>query len=257
MTDDATAGVPSVAKEDFAGVPPVPAQGRSLRVVQRVVFPGADLDVVPLYVETNPERGAAELAAELLAESLGNRDPAPPAPTAMGVATGETQSVIQFGAALPGHPWEEILPRRSATVSAGGRVSFGTYFNAFPASYWRRWTTADSVTLRLRVAGECTIVLYRSAAKGHSFPVETIGVETDEPVSVERALPLAPFIDGGWYWFDVVAGPRGTTLIQGTGPCRPSRLRRAGSASASPRSTGPTSWWGTCAPWAPQRRCST
>ena len=82
MTDDATAGVPSVAKEDFAGLPPVPGQGRSLRVVHRVVFPGADLDVVPLYVETNPERGAAELAAELLAESLGNRDPAPPAPTA-------------------------------------------------------------------------------------------------------------------------------------------------------------------------------
>jgi galactofuranosylgalactofuranosylrhamnosyl-N-acetylglucosaminyl-diphospho-decaprenol beta-1,5/1,6-galactofuranosyltransferase len=214
MTDDATAGVPSVAKEDFAGVPHAPAEGRGLRVVQRVVFPGADLDVVPLYVETNPERGAAELAAELLAESLGNRDPVPPAPTAMGVATGETQSVIGFGASLAGHPWEDLQPRRSAAISAGGRVSFGTYFNAFPASYWRRWTTVDSVTLRLRVAGECTIILYRSAAKGHSFPVETIGVANDEPVSVERALPLGPFIDGGWYWFDIVAGPRGTTVIQ-------------------------------------------
>ena len=86
MTDDATAGVPSVAKEGAVGVPAPAAAGRSLRVVQRVVFPGADLDVIPLYVETNPERGAAELAAELLAESLGNRDPVPPAPTAMGVA---------------------------------------------------------------------------------------------------------------------------------------------------------------------------
>jgi galactofuranosylgalactofuranosylrhamnosyl-N-acetylglucosaminyl-diphospho-decaprenol beta-1,5/1,6-galactofuranosyltransferase len=188
--------------------------GRSLRVVQRVVFPGADLDVVPLYVETNPERGAAELAAELLAESLGNRDPVPPAPTAMGVATGETQSVIRFGVGLPAHPAEEILPRRSAAISEGGRVSFATYFNAFPASYWRRWTTLDSVTLRIRVAGECTIILYRSAAKGHSFPVETIHVETDEPETVERTLPLAPFIDGGWYWFDIVAGPEGTTLVK-------------------------------------------
>jgi galactofuranosylgalactofuranosylrhamnosyl-N-acetylglucosaminyl-diphospho-decaprenol beta-1,5/1,6-galactofuranosyltransferase len=208
--------------------------GRSMRVVQRVVFPGADLDVVPLYVETNPERGAAELAAELLAESLGNRDPVPPAPTAMGVATGETQSVIQFGATLPGHPWEEILPRRSATIDAGGRVSFGTYFNAFPASYWRRWTTVDSVTLRLRVAGECMIVVYRSAAKGHSFPVETIGVETDEPVSVERALPLAPFIDGGWYWFDIVAGPRGTTVIQAEWAVPAEPPGRGGGVEASP-----------------------
>jgi galactofuranosylgalactofuranosylrhamnosyl-N-acetylglucosaminyl-diphospho-decaprenol beta-1,5/1,6-galactofuranosyltransferase len=184
------------------------------RVLQRVVFPGADLDVVPLYVETNPERGAAELAAELLAESLGNRDPVPPAPTAMGVAMGETQSVIRFGVGLPAHPAEEILPRRSALIAEGGRVSFATYFNAFPASYWRRWTTIDAVTLRIRVAGECAIILYRSAAKGHSFPVETIQVETDEPETVERTLPLAPFIDGGWYWFDIVAGSQGTTVIK-------------------------------------------
>src|SRR6516165_2056433 len=214
MTNDATAGVPSVAKEGAVGVPAPARAGRTMRVVQRVVFPGADLDVVPLYVETNPERGAAELAAELLAESLGNRDPVPPAPTAMGVATGETQSVIRFGTGLPAHPAEELLPRRCAAITEGGRVSFGTYFNAFPASYWRRWTDVDSVTLRIRAAGECAIIVYRSAAKGHSFPVETIQVETDEPVSVERVLPLAPFIDGGWYWFDIVAGPRGTTVIK-------------------------------------------
>src|SRR5262249_58965741 len=96
-----------------------------------------------------------------------------------------TQSVIRFGVGLPAHPAEEILPRRSAAISEGGRVSFGTYFNAFPASYWRRWTTVDSVTLRLRVAGDCAIILYRSAAKGHSFPIETIQVDTDEPVSAE------------------------------------------------------------------------
>ena len=37
-----------------------PAQRQPrLRVLQRVVFPGDDLDVVPLYVETNMERGAA------------------------------------------------------------------------------------------------------------------------------------------------------------------------------------------------------
>jgi len=28
--------------------------GRSPRVLARVVFPGEELDVVPLYVETNP-----------------------------------------------------------------------------------------------------------------------------------------------------------------------------------------------------------
>jgi galactofuranosylgalactofuranosylrhamnosyl-N-acetylglucosaminyl-diphospho-decaprenol beta-1,5/1,6-galactofuranosyltransferase len=198
---------------------------RGLRVVQRVVFPGDGLDVVPLYVETNPERGAAELAAELLAESLTGRK-APTTPTPAGsVAVAETQSSVRFGRGLPAYLAGEAGPRRSAAISEGRRVSFATYFNAFPASYWRRWTVVDRVTLRIRLAGESTVVLYRSAARGHSFPVETIRVETDEPETIERTLTLAPFIDGGWYWFDIVAGPRGTTLIEAdwavpTGPGR-------------------------------------
>jgi galactofuranosylgalactofuranosylrhamnosyl-N-acetylglucosaminyl-diphospho-decaprenol beta-1,5/1,6-galactofuranosyltransferase len=203
--------------------------GRGLRVLQRVVFPGEDLDVVPLYVETNPERGAAELAAELAAEALGEDPKAAPVVPAGSAATGETQSSIRFGAGLPYLPVDEILPRQTAVISEGRRVSFGTYFNAFPASYWRRWTTVDSVTLRVRVAGECTIIVYRSAAKGHSYPVETMRVETDQPETVERTLSLAPFIDGGWYWFDIVAGARGTTLIEAewaalAGQARPGRV---------------------------------
>ena len=188
--------------------------GRGLRVVQRVVFPDDGLDVAPLYVETNPERGAAELAAELLAESLTGRKAATTPTPAGSVAVGETQSSIRFGRGLPAHLTGVVGPRRSAAISEGRRVSFATYFNAFPASYWRRWTTADRVTFRIRLAGESAVVLYRSAARGHSFPVETIRVETDEPETIERTLPLAPFIDGGWYWFDIVAGPRGTTLIE-------------------------------------------
>ena len=39
-------------------------------------------------------------------------------------------------------------------------------------------------------------------------------MQSDEPETIERTLPLTPFIDGGWYWFDVVAGHRGTTLIE-------------------------------------------
>src|SRR5262249_19945017 len=157
-----------------------------MRVLQRVVFPGEDLDVVPLYVETNPERGAAELAAELAAEALGETQKAAPVVPAGSAATGETPSSIPFRPGPPHPPVDEVLPPRTPVISEGRRVSFGTYFNAFPASYWRRWTTVDSVTLRVRVAGECTIIVYRSAAKGHSYPVETMRVETDQPETVER-----------------------------------------------------------------------
>jgi galactofuranosylgalactofuranosylrhamnosyl-N-acetylglucosaminyl-diphospho-decaprenol beta-1,5/1,6-galactofuranosyltransferase len=186
---------------------------RTPRVLQRVVFPGEDLDVVPLYVETNPERGSAELTAELAAEALTGMKVSTPAPAAA-AAAGETQSSIRFGTDVPARLIEEVGPRRSALISEGRRVSFATYFNAFPASYWRRWTTVDAVTLRIRLAGESKVILYRSTAKGFSHPVETISIPGDEPETIERTLPLAPFIDGGWYWFDIVAGPRGTTLIE-------------------------------------------
>ncbi|HEY2552325.1 MAG TPA: glycosyltransferase [Streptosporangiaceae bacterium] len=192
--------------------------GRSMRVLQRVVFPSGDLDIVPLYVETNMERGAAELASELLTESFGKAKAKTATATAgsgANAVVGEAQSAIKFGADLSGHAMEDAGPRRSAWITEGRRVSFATYFNAFPASYWRRWSTIDAVTLRVRLAGEATkLFIYRSTAKGHSHSVETIEIETDQPVTLERTLPLTQFIDGGWYWFDVVAGPQGTALIE-------------------------------------------
>jgi len=185
------------------------------RVLQRVVFPGEDFDVVPLYVETNIDRGAAELSAEMQALALtGRRKHAASMPVASAAAVGEAQSSVRFGADVPAHLVEEVGPRRSAVISPGSRISFGTYINAFPASYWRRWTTVSSVTLRVRIAGESTIILYRSTSRGHSHPVETIRVESEERETIERTLPLTPFIDGGWYWFDIAAGPRGTTMIE-------------------------------------------
>ncbi len=200
MTEPITEPAARPARQPGAGAP-------VLRSLQRVVFPGADLDVVPLYVETHLDRGADLMAAEIITDRLtGTRRSAGSVPVG-NAAVGEAQSVIRFGADVPAYWAEDVGPRRSAIISAGRRVSFATYFNAFPASYWRRWTALESVTLRIRLAGECTVVLYRSTARGFSHPVETISVQSDEPETVERTLSLAPFIDGGWYWFDIVAGP--------------------------------------------------
>jgi galactofuranosylgalactofuranosylrhamnosyl-N-acetylglucosaminyl-diphospho-decaprenol beta-1,5/1,6-galactofuranosyltransferase len=174
----------------------------ALRVLQRAVFPAAqDLDVVPLYVDTDMERGAG----------LAND----PAPDGVAIAVvGAAQTTIRFGLDETLGPIEGFDARRAATVRAGCRVSFATYFNAFPASYWRRWTSIDSVTLRVRIVGEGTIVVYRSTAKGHSHPVESTHVDADDPQSIELTLPLTHFIDGGWYWFDLAAGSRPIALIE-------------------------------------------
>ncbi|WP_346619987.1 glycosyltransferase [Blastococcus montanus] len=94
--------------------------------------------------------------------------------------------------------------RSDATVAAGNEVSFATYFNAFPASYWRRWTVLERVILRMRVSGPGRIDVYRSKADGSIIHV-TGTTTTGENRALEFDLDLTPFEDGGWYWFDVTA----------------------------------------------------
>ncbi|MCQ1999257.1 glycosyltransferase [Arthrobacter zhaoxinii] len=99
---------------------------------------------------------------------------------------------------------EDFLSRQSTSVRAGERVSFGTYFNAFPASYWRRWTNLDTIRLSVRTTGTGAVSVYKSNARGALQHVETQRVNS--PATSTFELSLKPFGDGGWYWFDLVAG---------------------------------------------------
>jgi galactofuranosylgalactofuranosylrhamnosyl-N-acetylglucosaminyl-diphospho-decaprenol beta-1,5/1,6-galactofuranosyltransferase len=132
-----------MTEAEFAATPAA-GEANVRRVVQRVVFPTDDLDVVPLYAETRMDRGAAELTADMLTGSLGkSKARLTSSATTANAVVGEAQDAIRFGVAAPGHPVEEIRRRRSAAIASGRRVSFATYFNAFPASYWRRWTKVE------------------------------------------------------------------------------------------------------------------
>jgi galactofuranosylgalactofuranosylrhamnosyl-N-acetylglucosaminyl-diphospho-decaprenol beta-1,5/1,6-galactofuranosyltransferase len=94
--------------------------------------------------------------------------------------------------------------RQTAVVQAGRELSFAAYFNAFPASYWRRWTALEEVVLRVEVDGRCRIDVYRSRANGEVMHVTGAATGgTSGPL--EFPLELAPFGDGGWYWFDITA----------------------------------------------------
>lgn len=106
---------------------------------------------------------------------------------------------------------ELVRDRRGILVPPGERLSFASYFNAFPASYWRRWTIVSSVELRVQVNGHATVTVYRSNARGHQQRVvsEQAGNRFGH-LSFE--LPLAPFGDGGWYWFEVSGGHEPATL---------------------------------------------
>ncbi|BBY26545.1 glycosyltransferase [Mycolicibacterium sediminis] len=96
--------------------------------------------------------------------------------------------------------------RTTLEIGAESEVSFATYFNAFPASYWRRWSTLESVVLRVELTGSARIDVYRSKATGARITVggsEASSAGTDGTASVEFEVGLDPFEDGGWVWFDI------------------------------------------------------
>ncbi|MGJ9422954.1 glycosyltransferase [Aeromicrobium sp. CF3.5] len=98
----------------------------------------------------------------------------------------------------------DIVSRTSYRVRRGQRVSFASYFNAFPAAYWQRWTVVDTVRLTLNTSGEGNVIVYRSTAQGVQQRIDSAAVKGSQEVSFD--LPITAFGDGGWYWFDVVAG---------------------------------------------------
>jgi len=171
--------------------------------VARVVFPAdRDEDTLALYVEHGRRISATD-------DDLDD----------------EPERVQGTGGDTHG---EDIRSRRSTVIRAGSRVSFATYFNAFPASYWRRWTVVQKVRLVVRIKGQAIVLVYRSNARGTSQRVDSRTAEGGVS-TIAFDLDLLPFGDGGWYWFDVIAGKRSATLVEADwlvqpDPVRPGRL---------------------------------
>ena len=99
-------------------------------LLQRQILPvDRDTDVVRLYVDPDPAVldedkfvvGHNKAAQELNA-------------VAMRIRTSARGTEV--------HP-DQIESRTAYRVPVGEKLSFGTYFNAFPASYWRRWTVVS------------------------------------------------------------------------------------------------------------------
>ncbi|EUA68326.1 UDP-galactofuranosyl transferase GlfT2 [Mycobacterium xenopi 4042] len=97
------------------------------------------------------------------------------------------------------------LSRTTLQIGADSEVSFATYFNAFPASYWRRWTICKSVVLRAELTGVGRVDVYRTKATGARIFVDgrTFDGGPDQPATLEFLVGLDPFEDGGWIWFDI------------------------------------------------------
>jgi galactofuranosylgalactofuranosylrhamnosyl-N-acetylglucosaminyl-diphospho-decaprenol beta-1,5/1,6-galactofuranosyltransferase len=180
-----TTSEPGTTDTGEAGAP------TATRLLQRQIFPlDKDTSVFPLYVDLEDARldsatGGGSAAAREVSDFM-------------------LRSQQGSGRSL--HP-DQILSRTAVRASAGQVMSFGTYFNAFPASYWRRWSVVTDVRLTVEVEGHgATVTVYKSMARGHSQRVDAQSVDSSGVGRFSFDLTLKPFIDGGWYWFDVVAG---------------------------------------------------
>jgi galactofuranosylgalactofuranosylrhamnosyl-N-acetylglucosaminyl-diphospho-decaprenol beta-1,5/1,6-galactofuranosyltransferase len=179
------------------------ADGTVTRLLQRQILPiDRDTDVFPLYVdleEAKLDTDRDAVGGDKAAKDLNN------AAIRQSTSTGRKL-----------HP-DQIRSRTALRLEPSQLLSFGSYFNAFPASYWRRHTIVTEVELTVRVSGAGSMVtVYKSMARGHSQRVDSATVEGDGAGSgvgeFTFSLTLKPFVDGGWYWYDVVAGDDGAVV---------------------------------------------
>ena len=175
------------------------------RELHRLVMPlGASPETTPLYVESQAHVTPVEMAGG--------------SPGGFAEALASASSPVNADASA------DAYSRTGLTIPARRMRSFGTYFNAFPASYWRRWTPVREVTLTIETKGEGTLVVNRSNAKGRSQRVASRAVSGGETSTF--VLPLTAFGDGGWYWFDAYAG-KDEFEVQGAVYSAPDSLARA------------------------------
>ena len=87
-----------------------------------------------------------------------------------------------------------ILGRHRARIVTGRRVSLGTYFNAFSASYWQHWTSVRRCA-PVRTTGPATILVYRSNGSGVKQRLDTREVIGESVTDFD--LGLTQYSDGG------------------------------------------------------------
>ena len=162
-------------------------------VLHKIVFPAAsDPDVTPLYVD--PDEWSQ------VVRSRKHRGKGP-------------DDIESTSLRLTHHNVAPMLDgRRGLKPGLHERVSLGTYFNAFPASYWRRWTTINGVRLSVSTVGAGDVIVYRSNARGVIQMVDSATVEADGTLTFD--LGFDNFIDGGWYWFDIVSRSENFALVE-------------------------------------------
>lgn len=172
------------------------------QTVNRVVYPTHDAELtLPLYAIEWTRPRVPQSAIDVRATTR----------TADLLSMSKTQisELVRQGAgiAVPTQLSFSTPSRTHLVVAAGGHASLCTYFNAFPASYWRYWTSVRTVRFQARVQGSGRLTFFKSNSRGLFSPIGTLTINTSSPRTVTQLLPLTGVIDGGYLWFDAQASP--------------------------------------------------
>lgn len=97
-------------------------------------------------------------------------------------------------------------------VAPHGRASFATYFNAFPAGYWRHWTPVRRVRLRAVVDAPAVLLVHRSAADGAAVAVGARRLEPFASAVIE--VDIDGCTDGGLVWFELLGQGSEVALVE-------------------------------------------
>ena len=182
------------------------------RLLQRQILPvDRDTDVIRLYVDPEPavldadkyevgsNRGAKELNNLAMRQAVGSASPDPPRPDRVAHRAAHQhgrEAVVRH--LLQRVPRQLLAPVDHRVRRRAHRPRDRAAAPSSPST--GRWPTA---------------------ARSGSTPRPSRAARASSP----STLPLTPFVDGGWYWYDVIAGRRGrgrrVRRVDRRGPRRP------------------------------------
>ncbi len=93
--------------------------------------------------------------------------------------------------------------RDRLTLGESSAANCNTYFGRFPASYWQRWTSVNSVTLELTASGTGTVFVCASDVHGSPRRVLARTVEGAVLARIALSVTLDRFFDGGALWLEL------------------------------------------------------
>lgn len=107
---------------------------------------------------------------------------------------------------------KDIISKFSLNIASNKYISLCSYFNSFPAGYWRRWCNLQEVLLIIRVVGKGAISIFRSDGSGNIYKIKQINFNDTKIINYK--INLDSFLNGGWCWFDIASYRHSTVILQ-------------------------------------------